>query len=33
MGGGAGKKPLNIFKLSLGDDPKEVNNWKLWFGT
>lgn len=30
MGGGA-KKPTNIFKLSLGDDPKEVNNWRLWF--
>lgn len=28
---GAGKKPTNIFKLSLGDDPKEVNNWRLWF--
>lgn len=26
-----GKKPTNIFKLSLGDDPKEVNNWRLWF--
>lgn len=30
---GAGKKPTNIFKLSLGDDPKEVNNWRLWFAT
>jgi len=30
MGGGGGK-PLNIFKLNLGDDPKEVLNWKLWF--
>ena len=30
MGAGA-KKPTNIFKLSLGDDPKEVNNWRLWF--
>lgn len=30
MGGGA-KKPTNIFKLSMGDDPKEVNNWRLWF--
>lgn len=30
MGGGA-KKPTNIFKLSMGDDPKEVNNFKLWF--
>lgn len=29
--GGAAKKPTNIFKLSLGDDPKEVNNWRLWF--
>lgn len=28
---GAGKKPTNIFKISLGDDPKEVNNWRLWF--
>lgn len=28
---GAGKKPTNIFKVSLGDDPKEVNNWRLWF--
>ncbi|KAH8647185.1 putative quinate permease [Xylariales sp. PMI_506] len=27
---GAGSA-INIFKLSLGDDPKEVNNWKLWF--
>ena len=30
MGAGA-KKPTNIFKLSLGDDPPEVNNWRLWF--
>ncbi|GAB7344327.1 hypothetical protein MBLNU457_2192t1 [Dothideomycetes sp. NU457] len=30
MGGGGGK-PLNIFKLNLGDDPKEVLNWRLWF--
>lgn len=29
---GAGKKPTNIFRISLGDDPKEVNNWRLWFG-
>lgn len=29
--GGAAKKPTNIFKLSMGDDPKEVNNWRLWF--
>jgi len=28
---GAGKKPTNIFKISLGDDPREVNNWRLWF--
>jgi len=28
---GAAKKPVNIFKLSLGDDPKEVINWRLWF--
>jgi len=28
MGGGG--KPLNIFKLNLGDDPKEVLNWRLW---
>lgn len=26
-----GKKPVNIFKLKLGDDPKEVLNWRLWF--
>lgn len=32
MGAGA-KKPTNIFKLSMGDDPKEVNNWRLWFAT
>lgn len=30
MGAGA-KKPVNIFRMSLGDDPKEVNNWRLWF--
>jgi hypothetical protein len=29
--GGAGKKPVNIFRLSFGDEPKEVNNWRLWF--
>lgn len=29
--GGAGKKPVNIFRISLGDDPREVNNWRLWF--
>jgi MFS family permease len=28
---GAGKKPVNIFKLQLGDEPREVLNWKLWF--
>ncbi|KIW15789.1 hypothetical protein PV08_05839 [Exophiala spinifera] len=28
---GAGKNPVNIFKLNLGDDPKEVLNWRLWF--
>lgn len=27
---GAGGKPLNIFKLDRGDDPKEVLNWRLW---
>ncbi|KAF2218576.1 putative quinate permease [Elsinoe ampelina] len=26
-----GKKPVNIFKLNRGDDPKEVLNWRLWF--
>ena len=26
-----GKKPVNIFKLNRGDDPKEVFNWRLWF--
>lgn len=30
MGGGGGK-PLNIFKLNTGDDPREVLNWRLWF--
>jgi MFS family permease len=30
MGGGP-KKPVNIFKMQLGDDPREVINWKLWF--
>ena len=30
MGGGGGK-PQNIFKLHLGDEPREVINWKLWF--
>ncbi|ETN44193.1 uncharacterized protein HMPREF1541_10744 [Cyphellophora europaea CBS 101466] len=29
--GGAGKKPVNIFRISLGDEPREVNNWRLWF--
>ena len=28
---GAGGKPQNIFKLRLGDEPREVLNWKLWF--
>jgi MFS family permease len=28
---GAGGKPTNIFKLRLGDEPREVINWKLWF--
>lgn len=32
MGSGT-KKPVNIFRLSLGDDPKEVNNWRLWFAS
>jgi hypothetical protein len=27
----AGKKPVNIFKLQLGDEPREVLNWRLWF--
>jgi hypothetical protein len=27
---GVGKKPVNIFKISRGDDPKDVLNWKLW---
>jgi hypothetical protein len=27
---GAGRNPLNIFKLSRGDEPKEVLNWRLW---
>lgn len=27
---GGGKKPVNIFKLNRGDDPKEVLNWRLW---
>jgi MFS family permease len=26
-----GKKPVNIFKLNRGDDPREVFNWRLWF--
>lgn len=30
MAGGGGK-PQNIFKISRGDDPKEVLNWRLWF--
>lgn len=30
---GAGTTPLNIFKLSRGDDPKEVLNWRLWLAT
>ena len=30
MGGGGGK-PLNIFRLNLSDEPKEVLNWRLWF--
>jgi MFS family permease len=30
MGGGGGK-PQNIFRLQLGDEPREVINWKLWF--
>jgi MFS family permease len=25
------KKPVNIFKLSRGDDPPEVLNWRMWF--
>lgn len=25
-----GKQPLNIFRLSRGDDPAEVVNWRLW---
>ena len=29
MGGGG--KPLNIFRIGRGDDPKEVINWRLWF--
>jgi hypothetical protein len=29
--GEAGKKPLNIFKLHLGDDPHQVLNWRMWF--
>ncbi|KAI9843753.1 MAG: hypothetical protein M1837_006113 [Sclerophora amabilis] len=24
------KKPVNIFKLNRGDEPKEVLNWRLW---
>jgi hypothetical protein len=30
MGGGGGN-PLNVFKVSRGDDPKGVLNWRLWF--
>ncbi|KAJ9627813.1 hypothetical protein H2203_003031 [Taxawa tesnikishii (nom. ined.)] len=30
MGGGGGK-PLNIFTMKRGDEPKEVFNWRLWF--
>jgi hypothetical protein len=26
-----GGKPLNVFKVSRGDDPKGVLNWRLWF--
>lgn len=26
-----GKKPVNIFKFKLGDDPREVLNWRMWF--
>ncbi|EMC96496.1 hypothetical protein BAUCODRAFT_70045 [Baudoinia panamericana UAMH 10762] len=29
MGGGG--KPQNIFRLRLGEDPREVLNWRLWF--
>jgi len=25
------KKPVNIFKTSRGNDPREVLNWRLWF--
>lgn len=28
---GAGGKPINIFKLNTGDDPRAVLNWRLWF--
>lgn len=28
---GGAKKPVNIFKLQFGDEPKEVLNWRLWF--
>ena len=27
---GAGGRPLNVFKIHRGSDPKEVLNWKLW---
>lgn len=30
MAGGL-KKPVNIFKLSSTDEPKEVFNWRLWY--
>lgn len=28
---GGSRSPLNIFKLRLGDDPRQVLNWRLWF--
>ncbi|KAL2812721.1 general substrate transporter [Aspergillus granulosus] len=30
MAGGP-KQPLNVFKLSTGNAPKEILNWRLWF--
>ncbi|RAO72788.1 uncharacterized protein BHQ10_008800 [Talaromyces amestolkiae] len=28
---GGSRSPLNIFKLRIGDEPREVLNWRLWF--
>jgi len=26
-----GKKPVDIFRVNVGDEPREILNWRMWF--